>query len=87
MSDTMLLIYLLIINVAAFVIYGVDKYKAQNDLWRIPEKTLLLLAVAGGAAGAFLGMRIWHHKTKKRTFVLVVPLCLLFWAVLLVRGI
>lgn len=58
------LYYLLAINVAAFAAYGIDKYKARYDKWRIPEATLIWLAALGGALGAALGMRVWHHKTK-----------------------
>ena len=57
------LIYLTIINVVTFFMYGVDKWKAKRSKWRIPEATLLLLAVLGGSIGAWLGMKVWHHKT------------------------
>ena len=63
MIPRMSIIYLVVVNVVAFVIYGVDKRKAIRDKWRIPEATLISLAVIGGAFGAFLGMRVWHHKT------------------------
>ena len=57
------LIYLAVINVVTFFMYGVDKWKAKRSKWRIPEATLLLLAVLGGSIGAWLGMKVWHHKT------------------------
>lgn len=66
-------IYYLIINLAAFIFYGADKRKAVRGDWRIPEKTLLLLALAGGGIGAFLGMQIFRHKTKHMQFVILVP--------------
>ena len=53
----LLILYLVVVNAAAFVIYGVDKRKAIRDKWRIPEATLIGLAVIGGAFGAFLGKR------------------------------
>ena len=57
------LIYLAVINVVTFFMYGIDKWKAKKSKWRIPEATLLGLAVLGGSIGAWLGMKVWHHKT------------------------
>ena len=76
-----LLIYLVVINVVAFVIYGVDKAKAIKEQWRIPEATLIGAAAAGGGVGAFLGMSIWRHKTRKWKFRILVPLCIVIWIV------
>ena len=70
-------IYLVVINVVAFVVYGVDKYKAKRGRWRIPEATLLGLAVIGGSIGAWLGMKVWHHKTMHKKFQYGVPLILI----------
>ena len=56
-------IYLLIVNVITFFVYGIDKQKAKELRWRISEATLLFLAVAGGSASAWTGMKVWHHKT------------------------
>ena len=75
--------YLLAINVVAFAAYGIDKYKAKNDLWRIPEATLLTLAIIGGSIGALFGMRFFHHKTKKPKFFIGVPMILLIQIVLI----
>ena len=58
-------------NIAAFAAYGIDKYKAKNNRWRISESFLILLAVLGGSLGALLGMLIWHHKTRKPKFRIV----------------
>lgn len=66
-------IYLLAINVATFVTYGIDKWKAKKAKWRIREASLLLLAVLGGSLGAWLGMRVWHHKTQHKKFKYGVP--------------
>lgn len=74
--------WLLIINAVAFVTYGVDKYKAKHDMWRIPESTLISLAVAGGGLGALAGMFFWHHKTRKAKFQIAVPACIIMWVVL-----
>ena len=69
--------YLLAINVVAFIMYGIDKYKAKKAKWRIPEATLLLLAVLGGSIGAWMGMKVWHHKTMHKKFKYGVPAILL----------
>ena len=63
-----------IINVITFLIYGIDKWKAKKERWRIPESTLLLLAVVGGSIGALLGMKVWHHKTMHKKFKYGIPL-------------
>ena len=68
------LIYLAIVNLVAFVMYGVDKAKARANKWRIPEATLILVALIGGSIGAFAGMHIFRHKTKKPKFFILVPL-------------
>lgn len=77
-----LVCYLAFINILTCVIYGIDKQKARSRQWRVPEKTLLLLAVAGGSAGACIGMRIFHHKTQKWKFKLGVPLMMLVQMIL-----
>ena len=76
------LIYLVVINVVAFVVYGVDKYKAKRGRWRTPEATLLGLAAIGGSIGAWLGMKVWHHKTMHKKFQYGVPLILIAQIVL-----
>lgn len=58
------LIYLAVINLVAFLLYGIDKHKARNKQWRISEKTLLGIAVIGGSVGAITGMYIFNHKMK-----------------------
>lgn len=78
MSDTELLFYYLIaINAIAFVVYGIDKYKARKGLWRIPESSLLMLAAVGGSMGAWSGMKYFRHKTKHLKFTLGVPAIML----------
>lgn len=68
--------YILGINVIAFLVYGIDKLKAKRGKWRIPESTLLQLAAIGGSIGAWLGMKVWHHKTMHKKFQYGVPLLL-----------
>ena len=69
--------YLLAINAVAFIVYGIDKYKAKKAKWRISETTLLLLAVLGGSIGAWMGMKVWHHKTMHKKFKYGIPAILL----------
>ena len=72
----LILIYLLAINVFAFFLYGIDKRKAKRSKWRIPEMTLLSIAVIGGSVGAWIGMKVWHHKTMHKKFKYGIPLIL-----------
>lgn len=79
-----LTIYLIAINIATFFVYGIDKWKARRSKCRIPESTLLTLAVLGGSIGAFIGMRTWHHKTMHNKFKYGVPLIINLQVVLAV---
>ena len=72
----LIIIYLIAINVAAFCTYGIDKWKAKKSLWRIRETALLGLAVLGGSVGAWLGMKVWHHKTQHKKFKYGIPIIL-----------
>ena len=78
------LIYLIAINMIAFFLYGLDKWKAKQAKWRIRESTLLGIAAIGGSVGALLGMKIWHHKTQHKQFQYGVPLILFVQIVLIV---
>lgn len=66
--------FLVAMSVVSFVAFGIDKYRARHDKWRIPERVLLLFAFFGGAIGAFAGMRAFHHKTQHYKFTILVPL-------------
>ena len=77
-------IYLGIINVIAFLMYGIDKYKAMKNKWRISEAALIGVAALGGVVGAIVGMRLFRHKTKHIKFVLGVPAILLLWIIVIV---
>lgn len=68
--QTMILLYLLIVNAVAFLLMLVDKQKARKKLWRIPESTLLLSAAIGGSIGALAGMYTFRHKTRHLKFTL-----------------
>lgn len=77
-------IYILLINLIAFVVFGIDKRKARKGQWRVPESTLFILAIIGGSIGALLGMLVFHHKTKHRKFTIGIPLILALQIALLV---
>ena len=67
------LIYLVIINMVTFLMYGIDKWKAKKSKRRIRETALLGLAVLGGSIGAWFGMKVWHHKTLHKKFKYGIP--------------
>ena len=71
---TAILILLTVMSIFTFVLYGIDKRKAKSGAWRIKERTLLLCALLGGGIGAFIGMRVFRHKTQHTQFVILVPL-------------
>jgi len=81
--SSIIVFYLVIINVLTFLFYGIDKWKAKRSRWRIPESVLLGMAAIGGSVGAWLGMRVWHHKTQHKKFRYGVPVILLVQIVLL----
>lgn len=77
-------IYLGIINVIGFLIMGIDKLKAKNGMWRIPENTLFLFAFLGGGIGTTAGMYAFRHKTKKMKFVIGMPAIVILEVLILV---
>jgi uncharacterized membrane protein YsdA (DUF1294 family) len=83
-------LWLMLMSLVLFVVMGADKRRAKAGVWRVPEKTLFLLALLGGAIGGMLGMRVFRHKTKHWTFAWGFPilallqLALCFW--LFLRG-
>lgn len=68
-----ILVYLLLINMAAFFLMGWDKRLARNNRRRVPERTLFLPVLLGGGPGGWLGMYSFHHKTRHWKFVLGFP--------------
>ena len=77
----LLAIWLLLINVITFLVFGLDKWKAKRKeknekVRRVPERTLLLLAALGGSVGALLAMKAFRHKTLHKAFRFGVPLIL-----------
>ncbi|MDE6807121.1 MAG: DUF1294 domain-containing protein [Prevotella sp.] len=77
-----ILVYLAVASVITFFVYGVDKWRARRSQWRISEATLLGLAVIGGSIGAWLGMKVFHHKTLHKKFRYGIPLILIAQIVL-----
>ena len=76
-----LIVYLILINLIGFFLYGLDKAKAKRKGGRIPERTLLWVARLGGGAGCWLGMALFRHKTKHIRFKILVPLWTIVWTV------
>ncbi|MBQ6576472.1 MAG: DUF1294 domain-containing protein [Bacteroidales bacterium] len=72
-----LIAYLIVINLVTLFAFIIDKKKAKRSKWRIPEATLLGLAALGGSIGAWLGMRLWRHKTLHNKFRFGIPLIFL----------
>lgn len=72
-----IIIWCSVMSFACFMAMGIDKLKARAKKWRIPERTLFLLAAMGGALGGMLGMLAFRHKTKHKSFVIGMPLLLL----------
>ena len=70
---SILIWYLSVINFTSWAAYGLDKGRAKSGKWRIPERTLLLLALIGGSLGALAGMIMFRHKTRKPKFFISVP--------------
>ena len=79
---TYILLYLLAVNLLLFAVMGIDKYKAKYQLWRIPERTLFVLAAIGGSLGGILGMRLFHHKTLHPQFRYGFPAILILQLIL-----
>ncbi len=71
------IVYLIVINLVTFIVFGVDKSKARKHGWRIPEKTLFLLSIIGGSVGAIIGMHTFRHKTRKWYFAFGIPAILI----------
>lgn len=77
------ILYLTLANLIGFAAMGIDKKKAIRHKYRIPEKTLFLIALLGGSAGSILGMQLFRHKTKHWYFVLGMPAILILQIALL----
>lgn len=81
----MLLYYLIIMNVIALFMYGIDKRKAIKGKWRISEIALLLVGLLGGSIGSIIGMYMFRHKTKHWKFIILVPMFLILHILLFIK--
>ena len=79
-----LFIYLLIINALGFALMLIDKFKAKENLWRIPERTLIGVALLGGSVGCLWGMYAARHKTKHLKFTIGIPVILAMQIMILI---
>ena len=70
------ILYLIVINILAFILYGIDKKRARDHAWRISERMLIGIALIGGSVGAIAGMLLFHHKTRHWYFRYGLPLIL-----------
>lgn len=87
MSEKLILyfvFYLFAINIISFLVMYLDKRKARYGKWRIPEQTMLILALVGGSIGSIFGMYMFRHKTKKLRFSVGFPVILILQIVLIV---
>lgn len=65
---------LLVLNILGFILVSLDKYKAKNRLWRIPERSFFLLSILGGSIGVYIGLFFFNHKTRNWYFMMLIPL-------------
>ena len=82
-----IIIYLVLINLIAFLAMFIDKRKAKKGKWRTKEATLLTLALIGGSIGALIGMYKFHHKTQKPRFFIGIPVIIILQILLIVARI
>ena len=78
--------YLIGINILAFLVYGIDKYNAVHKHYRVSEYSLFILAIFGGSIGSLLGMKTFHHKTRKIIFWIVNIISLIIWVIILIES-
>lgn len=72
-----IIIILLILNIFGFILVSLDKYKAKNRLWRVPERTYFLLSILGGSIGVYIGLFFFNHKTRHWYFMTIIPLIII----------
>lgn len=75
-TRTILLIYLLIINIIGLAAFAIDKIRAMERRFRIPESVLFILAIIGGSLGCIIGMHLFRHKRRKFKFSFGLPMIL-----------
>lgn len=82
--EGILLFYIIAINIVAFIVYANDKMRAERGRWRTPEAALLIIAAVGGAAGAWIAMHVFRHKTRKVKFRYGVPALFVLHVIILI---
>ena len=80
---TLLLEYLIAVNLIGFALMGIDKYKAKKRAFRLPEATLFIVAIIGGSIGSIIGMYAFRHKTRHWYFVYGMPAILILQILLI----
>ena len=76
--------YLIFINIVGLLSMYLDKYFAKNNMYRIPENFLFLIAIIGGSIGSIIGMYKFRHKTKHKQFTIGLPLILFVQIIILI---
>ncbi len=79
----LLFVYLGAVNVVGFILPAVDKRRAKKDRWRIRESTLFLVSIIGGSVAMYISMRLFHHKTKHKRFMIGIPVIIVLQAALI----
>ena len=82
--ESLIIMYGLVINIIGFILYGIDKMKAQKKQWRISEFTLLIISAIGGSIGALIGMVLFKHKLSKPKFYIGIPLFIVVDTVIMI---
>lgn len=77
LMQNFIIIALLILNIFGFILVSLDKYKAKNKLWRIPERSFFILSILGGSIGVYVGLFLFKHKTRHWYFMVIIPLIIL----------
>lgn len=72
-----IIVILAILNIFGFVLVSLDKYKAKNKLWRIPERSFFMLSILGGSIGVYIGLFFFNHKTRNWYFMTIIPFIIL----------
>ena len=80
----MINIYFIIVNILGFFLILIDKIKACKNKWRIKERTLIFLAILGSGPGEIISMLIFHHKTKKNKFIILIPIIIIIQTIIYV---
>ncbi len=77
--------YIVIMSLLGFILMGVDKERAKRKAYRIPERTLFVVAFLGGGIGSYVGMYGFRHKTKHTKFLLLIPLAAILYLLVILK--